>query len=80
MAHGSREGPNAVSADLVDQGTALEEAAALRDSAQDPEWLTIAQKVPDGKQMQARADEEVWQALHYLHVCLTDVQCLRLSA
>lgn len=63
MAHGSREGQNAESGDLMDQATALEEAAALRDSAQDPEWLAIAQKVPDGKHMQARADEEVRQAL-----------------
>lgn len=63
MAHGSREGPNAESTDLMDQATALEEAAASRDSAQDPEWLAIAQNVPDGKQMQAGADEEVWQAL-----------------
>ena len=80
MTHGSREGPNAESTDLMDRATALEEAAALRDSAQDPEWLAIAQNIPDGKQMQARADEEVWQALQYLHVCLTVVQCLSLSA
>ena len=34
-------------------GTALEEAAAMRDSANDSEWLAIAQNVLDAKQMQA---------------------------
>lgn len=71
-AHASKEGPNAESADLVYQATALEEAAALQDSVQDPEWLAIAQSVPDGKEMQARADGEVLQVLKYL--------CLRLTA
>lgn len=71
-AHTRKEGLNAESADSVDQALALEEAAALQDFAQDPEWLAIAQNVPDGKEMQARADEEVLQALKYL--------CLRLTA
>lgn len=62
----SKEGLNAESADLVGQAEALEEAAALQGVAQDPEWLAIAQNIPDGKEMQARADEEVWQPLKYL--------------
>lgn len=48
--------------ELMNQVTALEEAAALHNSAQDPEWLAIAQNVPDGKQMQTGADEEVCTA------------------
>ena len=47
----------------MDQAVALEEVAAWQDSAQDPEWLAIAQNVPAGKHMQAKANEEVWQAL-----------------
>lgn len=80
MAHGNREDPNAESTGLVDQATALEEAAALQDSAQDPEWLAIAQNIPDGKHMQARADEEVWQALAVLDCCaMIAVICMRVA-
>lgn len=62
--HNAEEGHNAEAGGLVHQATALEEAAAMRDSAQDSDWLAMAQNIPDGKQMQARAAEEVWQALH----------------
>ena len=67
-AHGIKEGQNCDSGDLVEHDRAL---AAMRDSAQDSEWLAIAQNIPDGKQMQARAEEEVWQALWYPYLRLT---------
>lgn len=54
-----REGQGGGVPNLVQQATALEEAAAMHDSAQDSEWLAIAENIPDGKQMQARADDEV---------------------
>lgn len=77
-AHTSKEGLKAESADVVGQATALEAAAALQDSAQDPEWLAIAQNVPDGKQMQARSDDEVLQPLKYLclHLTAVDGDCI----
>ena len=50
--------------ELMNQATALQDAPALNDSAQDPEWLAIAQNVPDSRQMQAGADKEVCKAGH----------------
>ncbi len=39
------------------QAAALEEAAAQRDSGNDFEWMAIGQQVPEGRQVQAGADD-----------------------
>ncbi len=41
----------------------------MHDSGNDPEWLAIAQQVPDGKQMQAGADDEAAQACCSMPPC-----------
>jgi len=43
------------------QAAALEKAATRRDSGNDSEWMAIGQQVPEGRQVQARADDAAVQ-------------------
>jgi len=43
------------------QAAALEKAAARRDSGNDSEWMAIGQQVPEGRQVQAGADDAAAQ-------------------
>ncbi|KAA6422484.1 MAG: hypothetical protein FRX49_07659 [Trebouxia sp. A1-2] len=55
-------GPGQLPAALALQAAALEKAAAQRDSGNDSEWMAIGQQVPEGRQVQAGADDAAAQA------------------
>lgn len=54
-------GPGQLPAALALQAAALEKAAAQRDSGNDSEWMAIGQQVPEGRQVQAGADDAAAQ-------------------